>query len=262
MTDPTMETLVGRLDRLEHEIHRWRLVVLAALCVMVAVGVLFWYSLPRPGPRTAVVETEQLVIRDSAGRQRVMIGRAVPHFPSQPTAVAKFETPQFGLFVYAEDGKALASLTAESTGPTDGRASLHLMSPDDKTVAMLDLSSSAVGSGWVGFGLASQIASTRPGAAVDLMVWDDITPAGGPYAKVVVGGAAGLATRPYGTLEWRRDGARPAFSHLTLFDEARRERATLGHTTLEVTRNGSIEERSESSLILFDKNGKVLWKTP
>ena len=41
-----------------------------------------------------------------------------------------------------------------------------------------------------------------------------------------------------------------------------RSRAELGATSLEVTRTGTVEKRAESSLVLFDKEGKVLWEAP
>jgi L-asparaginase II len=47
-----------------------------------------------------------------------------------------------------------------------------------------------------------------------------------------------------------------------LRDEKERIRAVLGHTNLEITRTGSVEQRSASSLVLFDKDGKVMWTAP
>lgn len=49
---------------------------------------------------------------------------------------------------------------------------------------------------------------------------------------------------------------------LTLLDQAGRARAVLGRTVLETVRTGEAIERPESSLVLFDKDGKVLWKAP
>lgn len=54
-------------------------------------------------------------------------------------------------------------------------------------------------------------------------------------------------------------------SHLTyisLSDENGIDRAVLGATSLTTTRTGTVEKRAPSSLILFDKDGKVLWKAP
>jgi hypothetical protein len=47
-----------------------------------------------------------------------------------------------------------------------------------------------------------------------------------------------------------------------LSDRDENPRAVPGHTSLERTRTGATEERPESSLVLFDKEGKVLWTAP
>lgn len=49
---------------------------------------------------------------------------------------------------------------------------------------------------------------------------------------------------------------------LTLRDERFNTRAVLGHTKLEITRTGTVEQHPASSLVLFDKDGKVIWKAP
>jgi hypothetical protein len=36
----------------------------------------------------------------------------------------------------------------------------------------------------------------------------------------------------------------------------------LGHSAIEATRTGAVEQRPASSLVLFDKDGKVLFKAP
>ncbi len=48
---------------------------------------------------------------------------------------------------------------------------------------------------------------------------------------------------------------------LVLRDE-NRDRAVLGHTALETKAIGTVEQRPASSLVLFDKNGKVIWRVP
>ncbi|MFX0198640.1 MAG: hypothetical protein ACFFCW_21165 [Candidatus Hodarchaeota archaeon] len=52
------------------------------------------------------------------------------------------------------------------------------------------------------------------------------------------------------------------FPHFTLYDETGRSRAILGCTELEAVRTGTVEKRPASSLVLFDKEGKVIWKVP
>lgn len=49
---------------------------------------------------------------------------------------------------------------------------------------------------------------------------------------------------------------------LHLDDENGLSRAVLGYTTLESTATGIVEQRPPSSLVLFDKNGKVIWRVP
>src|SRR5712692_3127384 len=49
---------------------------------------------------------------------------------------------------------------------------------------------------------------------------------------------------------------------LELFDKNRIPRAVLGSTDLDVTRTGSTEKRAVSSLVLSDKDRKVLWAAP
>ncbi len=49
---------------------------------------------------------------------------------------------------------------------------------------------------------------------------------------------------------------------LSLNDTEGRSRATLGYTELETTGTGTVTKQSESSLVLFDKDGKVIWAAP
>ena len=39
-------------------------------------------------------------------------------------------------------------------------------------------------------------------------------------------------------------------------------RAVLAYTALEATATGTVEQRPASSLVLFDRDGKVIWKAP
>jgi hypothetical protein len=49
---------------------------------------------------------------------------------------------------------------------------------------------------------------------------------------------------------------------LTLTDKQGNTRAVLGHSQLEATKTGAVVQRPASSLVLFDKDGKVLFKAP
>jgi hypothetical protein len=50
--------------------------------------------------------------------------------------------------------------------------------------------------------------------------------------------------------------------NLSLYDKKGNIRATLGSTSLETIRTGTATKTAESSLVLFDKKGKVLWSAP
>lgn len=49
---------------------------------------------------------------------------------------------------------------------------------------------------------------------------------------------------------------------LTFYDNAGHSRAILGSTELEAIRTGTLQKRPASSLVLFDKEGKVIWEAP
>jgi hypothetical protein len=49
---------------------------------------------------------------------------------------------------------------------------------------------------------------------------------------------------------------------LALYDKAEKIRAALGTTELKNTATGSTETRAESSLVLFNQRGRVLWEAP
>lgn len=49
---------------------------------------------------------------------------------------------------------------------------------------------------------------------------------------------------------------------LKVYDELGVLRTVLGSILLESVRTGSLERRSESSLVFFDKDGGVIWQTP
>jgi len=50
--------------------------------------------------------------------------------------------------------------------------------------------------------------------------------------------------------------------HLSLNDEKENSRAVLGSWSLEAVRTGETEVIAPSSLTLFDKEDKVIWRAP
>ena len=49
---------------------------------------------------------------------------------------------------------------------------------------------------------------------------------------------------------------------LTLWDKNKKSRAVLGATSLQTIKTEEVTMRPESSLVLFDKDGKVMWQAP
>ena len=110
---------------LERGRQRWRAGALVALGgILLAVSAPLARA-PLAEPQSSAFEGTRLVIRDSGGRPRVMIGQAVPRVPGQPAEIAKLAEPEFGLFVYGDDGKELLHLTGRSRGAS-GEAHLAI----------------------------------------------------------------------------------------------------------------------------------------
>ena len=85
--------------------------------------------------------------------------------------------------------------------------------------------------------------------------------AGAPAQKVVKAGRFEVVDsrgKLRAMLSMMPDG-RPV---LSLHDKDGRIRAVLGATELEAIRTGESTKTAESSLVLFDKDGKVMWRAP
>jgi hypothetical protein len=229
---------------------------LGALILLIALGA---------APRSTTLEAEQLVIRDSGGRARIIIGQAAPRMQGWPTNLPLGE--KYGLFICDEAERELAHLAAEG-----GMSGLQLMSPDERSLVELHTwryfkgqsSKSDPGASGAILNLWSQADATQPGAQVRIVAWDDISGMKRTYSRVTVGVARKTPddTLPRIQLEWSREPHTAGSSRLSLFDSAETERLTLGHTSLTTTGTGEVRERAESSAVLFDRDGKVLWATP
>lgn len=124
----------------------------------------------------------------------------------------------------------------------DGAVGLALYGKDGKALAMLAVEADTSPSLW----FTDKDGNTR----VRLGIGSKENNA--PFNLGAPGGKASVAlfAKPDGT------------ASLNLFDKEGKERATLGHTALEMLRTGAVEQTAASSLVLFDKEGKVLWKAP
>jgi hypothetical protein len=176
-------------------------------------------------PRNAsVVEAERFVVRDKAGQVRAELGVD----PDDNSAQISLRGP---------DGK-LRVLVAATDDPNAGMAALTLNSGDGATFITLWVSDSF-----------SRIQLREEGGRN----------AGLSYVK-------GSSPRFYLNdkdnntrlqLDITDDG--PA---LTLLDHDGHDRARLGSTEIEGERTGNTERTAESSLLLFDKEGQVIFQAP
>jgi len=221
MTDPTLDVLTQRLDRLERELRRWK--VLGGATVVVLGFVLGL------GPTSAKppdeVRAKRFILVGQDGKDRAILGSSLDGWPF--------------LSLFGEEG--LAKLDLEGGWPRLGMLgkkgeSIGLSAGPDFAHVRLS------GTGEVVIGAGGPLAPSTIHPP-DLAGFLDL---GGP----VLSSRILLTTRLKGS---------PA---LSLYDVGGKERATLGRTNLVITAAGAKEERPASSLVLFDEDGKVIWRAP
>jgi hypothetical protein len=138
----------------------------------------------------------------------------------------------------------LSGATPQSSGPAveDVRArQFTLVDPGGSTRAVLGMGST---------GAAGLELYDRAGIVLTQLT---VGPNGVPQLTLLDRSATGRAV-----LGLDPDGS----PHLTLLDERSGTRAVLGHTSIEGGGTGPTVRRSAASLILADKDGKVLFKAP
>ena len=91
-----------------------------------------------------------------------------------------------------------------------------------------------------------------------------LSPEGQPILKLLDQGSLEFLDKN-GQIRVKVDVTYDGSPSLRLYDEDGRSRAALGCVSLETAdtaRTGSVERRAESSLVLSDKQGKVMWSAP
>lgn len=272
---PHVGTICQRLERLEREVRRWKagatvLGILAGSVLLMGQSV----------PKSRVIEAEKFVLKDTKGKIRAILGPEWTDHPAptlEPRVFGLIVVPghAYGLHLYAEEGRYVAGLTGRGNG--EG-ASLELH--DGKTPSSAYVT---VGAGRASLNLAAT-EQTREVAERQEAEWgkrvraaktpeerwrlfesrpfDGITATLSAFAKgtssmYLVRGSS-LKTTGGAELRLLRDGR----VGLSLTDEKGTTRAVLGHTSLERKRTGAVEQLPASSLVLFDKDGQVIWNAP
>jgi len=242
MHERDLQVLGERLARLERENRRWRragAMVLAALAAVVLLG----QAAPGNGGRT--VEAEQFVLRDAGGKVRAVLHAGAdgsPHLEMRDAA----GNARASLGLLGD----VAGLSMTEAGGKGGVV-LHTQADGRPSLTFTDRN----GSRRMTLFLAHDGSST--------LAFSDRQRASRMVLNAIDNGPMGLffydaSGRLRSLLDVEPDGS-PA---LALFDENRTSRAILGHTELEGGKPGTTEKRQASSLLLFDKTGRVIWRAP
>lgn len=266
MDDHSLSIVAQQLNRLERE-HRHLKRVGALVVIGLATVTLMGQA--TPGKVAKVIEAEKFVLREATGKERATL--ELRPYGSVALALADgnggrqaiMEVSADGepkLWLMGEDGKSAANLEVIA-----GLPQLTLRGKDGQVRAALGL--------LLGVGQPLlQLNDENGGHGADLglsldgsrfLAFYDESGHVRSVLRVFSKGGSGLALidKKGGGRAWltlASDGS----PSLILQDENGKERAVLGHTGLKATRTGTVEQRPASSLVLLDKDGKVLWSAP
>jgi len=122
MGDKRLEEVVKRLERLEHQVRRWRRGAMALMLSAVALT-----TLAAAVPRGRTVEAQKFVLKDAAGRVRAELG---PGDNNKSMALRfKDETSSPRLVLGVEDESALLVLNDKTGRPRVGLVTLAQGAP-------------------------------------------------------------------------------------------------------------------------------------
>jgi hypothetical protein len=130
MTEPTLDTLTRRLDRLERQ-NRWLRRVSLVILLGAVATLLMGQAPPHRPPR--IVEAEEFVLRDARGQVRATLGTT-----QSPSAAF--------LRIHNDDGKQRARIIVSS----DGTSSLEFMDSSDRVRVLLGVRDHGLPRVWLG----------------------------------------------------------------------------------------------------------------
>ena len=222
----TLDNLVKRMERLEQQNHRLKMIGAGVLAWIVAVVVMGQSSCNMSqvgsGKVAKVIEAEQFILKDRNGRKRAALQMDKP-------GGIEFAS---GLFLYDEEGKERAHLIVDFHGQS------YLVFYNNNGEHIADL-----------FGGWSQDGSDVP--SLRLSNGKQHTELHSDWFGIIgAGGAASMRADENNDGVSLRLNGKDGYS------------AVLGSTQLSNTRTGTIEKRPESSLVFFNKDDKVIWQAP
>jgi hypothetical protein len=244
MAEMNNNEIISRLERVERENKRLKRIGPVGLLL---VGTLV--VMTQAPARLRTLEAERLVIRYPNGKEAIVLeagmvdgARAAFHYPNGEEGISLEASPRpyLGAIAYFQplgttNGVRISAFAEESW--------FQINSPQNKLRLEMRASDYDFAE------LSMQLPATGP------------PPGLRPYI-LSVDSSGNITQRLWsknGTLQLRNG---PTGAAVQLLDNQEHPRAVLGNTSLETTRTGSIESRPLSSLVLFDKDGKVLWNAP
>ncbi len=236
MNEPTMENLARRLDRVERENRCLRQAGVVALAVIAAVVLMGQAS---ESEVARVVKAEKFVVqpfeRDLNATAILDISGLTLYNPTNGKEVAQLSGSS-GIPMISLKGKK-ADATLAILGDNIIQLDLKYGRPQHHAITL-----------WVDDVSAYFSISDEKSGRATLSLYES----GGPTLRL---SDKKGKERVYLSL----DEDKPT---LRLYDKKGKLRAALGMAGIEMTRTGTIVQRPESSLVLFDKKGKVIWSAP
>jgi hypothetical protein len=263
MNPASSQLLAERLDRLERELRWWRRGGLAACLALIALA-----TMGQGLQTTRIVEAEKFVLKDNKGKVRAVLGNEHQGVPATPDYLSI--AGQYGLHFYDADGRYRAAM--REFGDAESWQ-LELQAKDTPSAAYL-----TVGDGIAALSLRGT-EQNREAAERESAEWNKkFNAAKTPeerekllYGPPFDGVEANLSAFPKGTssLKVRHGlgGGLDFYLHqrqpsLRITDEKGISRAVMGYIELERQPADVIEKRPPSSIVLFNKDGGVIWKAP
>ena len=240
-----------------------------------------------------IIEAERLIIKDAAGKTRAVVGRdenaVVPNhygiFIYSEDGESEAGLTDWNLHIYHDYGSAnfsplsvdisqykikASQLFREVSRLPDKRAKQELTKQEpadfepvaklyvNMTGPYLEVKKRHDGQEYSGAGEVQ--VGVVPYPSVSLRSSEDKT----SFSLSALKGTAGFTMRDsQGKKRASLDVDFSDGASMNLYDkDGKTVRATFGNVTLQTIRTGGIQQRPASSLVLFDKDGKVLWSTP
>lgn len=291
MNEPTLNTLTQRLDRLEREMTWWKALATAGVVILVSLLLLGTTHMRV----SEEIRAKRFVLVDKDGKERATLVSGQPIEDLQFPAVLQFfdkkgrmvsrigvltgrDGKERGTFrLDAEDEKKSISMVSGTLSASDGEG-LTMLSTRGLSVSDIPGGAATKSSGVNAIYSASGVSvhgsdatlaslSVIGDRADQAMLWlrgRRRTPlgVGGVTLTAHSDSSSSLSLGPKIpggiSLDVQKDGS----PSLTLSDSTGRARAVLGEVELVTERTGKTDKLPPSSLVLFDKDGKVIWRAP